>query len=100
MSAEQACPKCDEPCERDDVDVGVGIIYGPWGCGCGWSSDPAYDRSEGPSPEQRRLGPEWHVDSMGGQRRISSIAETLEQRFGLDAATTIELLTDPSGKGA
>jgi hypothetical protein len=29
---------------REDVDIGVGILYGPWGCpGCGWSEDSEYD---------------------------------------------------------
>lgn len=35
------CPKCDHPCERDMVDVGVGEIpCGPWGCpNCFWCED-------------------------------------------------------------
>ena len=38
------CPNCKEDCGRDEVDVGVGVIYGPWGCGCcGWSEDPRYN---------------------------------------------------------
>jgi len=44
MTTEGVCPRCGERCERDRVDVGVGIITGPWGCSCcGWSEDPAYD---------------------------------------------------------
>ena len=40
------CPKCSTECHRDEADVGVGIIYGPYGCpGCGWSEDPHYDRT-------------------------------------------------------
>ena len=32
------CPKCGDDCERDSVDVGVGIIHGPYGCpSCAWS---------------------------------------------------------------
>lgn len=31
------CPCCGAPCQRDEVDVGVGTITGPWGCpDCGW----------------------------------------------------------------
>ncbi len=32
------CPKCGTPCERDEVDVGVGSLpAGPWGCPeCYW----------------------------------------------------------------
>lgn len=38
------CERCGAPCDRDEVDVGVGVIYGPWGCyDCGWSEDPRYD---------------------------------------------------------
>jgi len=38
------CPECSEACDRDAVDVGVGVIYGPWGCNtCGWSEDPKYN---------------------------------------------------------
>lgn len=38
------CPKCGTECARDDVDIGVGMLYGPWGCpGCGWSEDSEYD---------------------------------------------------------
>lgn len=39
------CPKCDEHCKRDEVDVGVGILTGPWGCPrCGWSESAEYDQ--------------------------------------------------------
>jgi hypothetical protein len=27
-----SCPKCGDRCERDSVDVGVGVIRGPYGC--------------------------------------------------------------------
>ncbi len=40
------CPECGEGCGRDAADVGVGIIYGPWGCGCGWSEDTEYSHSD------------------------------------------------------
>jgi|SRR6185312_790989 len=32
------CPNCDfSDCYRDEVDIGVGIQYGPWICPvCGW----------------------------------------------------------------
>jgi hypothetical protein len=39
------CPKCGAECGREEADVGVGIMYGPWGCGnCGWreDDDPPY----------------------------------------------------------
>ncbi len=34
------CPKCNEECDRDEVNVGVGIIYGPWYClNCFWHEE-------------------------------------------------------------
>lgn len=38
------CHACGERAEWESVDVGVGVIYGPWGCYCGWSSDPRYNQ--------------------------------------------------------
>ena len=70
-----ACEKCGEDCCRDEVDVGVGVIHGPWGCPCcGWSEDSRYDSSSGPSPKQLELGPNWYVDSRGGARRLKGVA--------------------------
>lgn len=44
------CPKCGEALLwRESADVGIGIIYGPWGCECGWSESAEYDRREGPA---------------------------------------------------
>ena len=36
------CPKCGAPCERVEVDIGVGVECGPWHCtdaSCCWSED-------------------------------------------------------------
>lgn len=43
------CPRCDErELWRESVDVGVGIIYGPYGCpSCGWSEHEEYDLQKG-----------------------------------------------------
>lgn len=42
------CPHCGEKCDQDSVDIGVGRMYGPWGCSyCGWSEYPEYDSREG-----------------------------------------------------
>lgn len=31
------CPQCNDDCYRDEVDIGVGVQYGPWRCcSCGW----------------------------------------------------------------
>ena len=58
------CPKCDCECQRDEVDIGVGVQFGPYGCPqCGWSQDPEYDLSEDQSP----FTDEGHVkDPYGG----------------------------------
>lgn len=44
------CPKCKSTeVWRDSVDVGVGIMHGPYGCAeCGWSENEQYDQSKGP----------------------------------------------------
>jgi len=76
------CPKCKCECIRDSVHVGVGIIYGPWGCGCGWSSDPEYDSSEGESPKQKEH-PDHIVDSCGGLLPKAGVYERLKH-FGID----------------
>lgn len=45
------CPKCGSTdIHRDEVDIGVGIQYGPYGCAtCGWSEWEEYDFSDGKS---------------------------------------------------
>lgn len=58
------CPKCETECWREEADVGVGIIYGPWGCpDCGWSESEEYDlttRSPGPDAKGG------YIDQYGG----------------------------------
>lgn len=43
MTEKGICPRCGDICDRDEVDVGVGIMYGPFGCHCGWSEWVRYD---------------------------------------------------------
>lgn len=62
------CPKCQEVVWRDSVDVGVGVIHGPYGCSaCGWSEDRYYDKSSGES-EAAKEHPDDLVDQWGGLR--------------------------------
>lgn len=83
------CPKCGEECWRDEVDVGVGTIYGPYGCpSCYWSERAEYDKSEGESAKQLE-NPEWHVDQWGRMQRISAIVDHCE-RFGIPRETVEE----------
>lgn len=58
------CPKCNGECYRDEVDIGVGIQCGPWGCTvCGWSEMPEYDLSEGKDPIDEKGS---MIDQYGG----------------------------------
>lgn len=67
------CPHCGEACDRESADVGIGVIYGPWGCAnCGWSSDSQYDSREGVQRDgEDRVFDQWgmshHVDRIGGK---------------------------------
>lgn len=38
------CPRCgSEHIDRDEVDIGVGVQYGPYGCyECGWTEGVTY----------------------------------------------------------
>lgn len=56
------CPKCGRECDRDSADVGVGVIYGPWGCYCGWSESAEYDVSDGAKYTERG----GRIDQWGG----------------------------------
>ncbi|MBX4941149.1 hypothetical protein [Rhizobium binae] len=49
ITDESPCPRCDEVgLWRESADVGVGIIYGPYGCpSCGWSENEEYDLQKG-----------------------------------------------------
>jgi len=62
MSEQMNCPKCNQPCHREEADVGVGIIYGPWGCSCGWSESEEYDLSGGRDPIDEKGG---YLDQYG-----------------------------------
>lgn len=56
------CPRCGAACWRDSADVGVGIIYGPWGCPCGWSESRGYDVTDGP----KLTADGYELDQWGG----------------------------------
>lgn len=49
ITDESPCPRCNETgLWRESADVGVGIIYGPYGCpSCGWSENEEYDLQKG-----------------------------------------------------
>lgn len=57
------CPHCGDDCYRESADVGVGIIYGPWGCpSCRWSEDERYDLRDGDKFTERG----GKIDQFGG----------------------------------
>ncbi len=64
------CPECgEEDLHREEVDVGVGVITGPFGClNCGWSEDPYFDSTHGPCQAQKD-NPGWIVSPIGGMFR-------------------------------
>ena len=74
------CPKCGEECWRDSADVGVGIIYGPWGCPkCCWSEWSEYDRSEGESPANVNDITDWITDQFGISHNKQRLAEEISE---------------------
>ena len=88
------CPNCGDQCMRESVDVGVGIMYGPWGCMCGWSEDPRYNSLDGPSDEQQRH-PDAHVSSTGmiyPRGYFDRLSDTINNRFGTNVDVAQEIL--------
>lgn len=62
MTTFHKCPICGSECDRDEADVGIGIMYGPWGCVCGWSEQEEYNHAGKPAPVCNG----YRIDSMGG----------------------------------
>lgn len=93
---EGICPKCGERCDRDSVDVGVGVIHGPYGCACcGWSESEEYDLSGGRDPLDDKGGA---IDQWGGYHPPGSArarglrwAREMEQEIGLRPARKSEV---------
>lgn len=74
----ELCRKCgSDNTHRDSVDVGVGVIYGPLGCGdCLWSECPEYDLSDG----QESITEGGYIkDPYGGLTPVNSFIAELEQ---------------------
>ncbi|HYC44496.1 MAG TPA: hypothetical protein VED01_03330 [Burkholderiales bacterium] len=70
------CPECGSECDRDSVDVGVGVIHGPYGClGCGWSENAEYDCSTewaAGADKRHATSSDFVVDPLGGMVRRST----------------------------
>lgn len=60
MKDTQLCPLCQSECARDEVHNGVTMLYGPYGCDCGWSEDARYNLHEVAQPA------DGVIDSRGG----------------------------------
>lgn len=84
------CPNCGGECECDEVDIGVGVLHGPYGCpACHWSQDSYYDSSKGES-QAAKDNPNFYVDNKGGMIRKSAIVERAEH-FGIPKEVTEEV---------
>ena len=54
------CPECGVgDCFRESADVGVGIIYGPYACWCGWSEADEYNQLTGPTATNGKRTDQW-----------------------------------------
>ncbi len=43
--ANRVCPKCGSECDREEVDIEVGVQYGSWYClNCDWDEETELDR--------------------------------------------------------
>ena len=73
MPDEMVCPECGDECWRESCDVGVGIIYGPWGCPCGWGEGGRAQVKDGR-----------YIDQFGGSWSVDRIVENCE-RFGISS---------------
>lgn len=92
---ELKCPECSEPCRQDSVDVGVGVIYGPWGCSnCGWSEDPQYDCSEGKLPTHPDY-PGRYVDPFGSVHSVVRTMENTGNHMSVEAGVLVDLDCNP-----
>lgn len=81
--SETTCPKCSETLYREEVDVGVGIITGPYGCSaCGYSEAPEYDRTSGTNDATQGGAADRWCDQWGVSHSRERLRERLD-RFGL-----------------
>ena len=89
MTEQDTCPNCGETgLWRESVDVGVGVIYGPYGCDCcGWSEDEAYNLASGPKVSDTGAP----VDQWGGVYPGMGRLPTIAEPFDFD---NLEVKTD------
>lgn len=70
------CPNCKAQCSRDSADNGVAVLYGPWGCHCGWSEVPEYNLLTRQSEDEGG----YKLDQWGGLTPSAAMVQALEQR--------------------
>jgi hypothetical protein len=80
------CPECGEQIVCESVDVGVGTIYGPAYCECGWSEYALAGK----------VVDGWYHDAAGGAQRVDAIVSRARE-LGGDALA--ELCADAFSEG-
>ncbi len=94
MTEDHVCPKCGGETWRDAVDVGVGTIYGPYGCGdCGWSESEDYDLS---MKETARTEDGGAIDQWGGYHPPGStvaLAYLLAEKMGQVPFSSVKVVS-------
>ena len=72
------CPVCkEENLYRESADVGVGILYGPYGCPCGWSEADEYNLLSGSAGIQDNGA---YIDQYGAYYPPENITAIIQRR--------------------
>lgn len=95
-----SCPECGEELYRVEVDIGIGVQCGPWGCGsCGYSEAPELDRTRGTNDQTQRGGPDRWTDQWGVSHSRTRLAENLS-RLGLPGEEIVDEVFEKPGSEA
>lgn len=74
------CPECNEPAECIQVDIGIGVEYGPPYCAnCGWSS---YGNAG-------KIIDGWYHDASGIAHKVERMTERASYLDGQDLADIV-----------
>lgn len=89
------CPKCGGEVFHHTVNVGVGIIEGPWGCvDCGWSESEEYDLSGGRSAIDEKGGVMDQFGAYYPAENSVAIAYRMAEAVGLKELDVVRLWKD------
>lgn len=87
------CPKCGGEVDQHTIDIGVGIIEGPWGCiDCGWSEYEEYDLSTGRSPIDEKGGVTDQFGAYYPPGNSVALAYRMAEEASLKELDVVELL--------